>query len=265
MIVLFVTIAFISAQDTLYIYKSGVVISRCAVNDLDSISFTYSPPETGTLTDVDGNLYHWIKIGTQRWMVENLKTTKFRTGESITNLTDASAWSNASFAAWCDYYNVASNGVKYGKLYNWNAVNDSRKIAPTGWHIPSDNEWTILENYVIASGNNYDGSTTENKIAKALAAKSDWVYYAQSETGAVSLDLTTNNKTGFTALPAGDRSNMIGVSFELLGYSACWWSSTVYDLTYVWCRSLTNNMSSVYRDYYSGQKQSGHSVRCIKD
>lgn len=175
---------FVTAQDTLYIYKAGVVIKKHAVNDIDSVTFAYTPPATGTVTDIDGNVYHWIKIGTQTWMVENLKTTKFRTGESISNIANATAWRNATFAAWCDYNNETANGIKYGKLYNGYAVNDSRNIAP---------------------------------------------------------------------------------SFEGLGDFTSWWTSTTYDTTYVWCRSLGKNMSSVYRDYYSGHKKSGRSVRCIKD
>jgi uncharacterized protein (TIGR02145 family) len=264
-IALFLIVNLIAAQDTLYVYKSGAVISKRAVNEIDSMSFIYTPPATGTVTDIDGNLYHWITIGTQKWMVENLKTSKFRTGESITNLANASAWRNATFAAWCDYNNETAKGIKYGKLYNGYAVSDSRNIAPVGWHIPSDSEWTTLENFLIANGYNYDGSTTGNKIAKALAAKTDWVNYAQSKIGDVSFDLTTNNKTGFTALPVGARTCATDVLFGSLGYSACWWSSSAYNDTNLYCRTIMYYMSNSIRDYFSGNIVNGLSVRCIKD
>jgi len=259
-----------SGSLTHLVYGTTYYVRAYATNSVgtgygEQVQFTTTDIFGRLVTDLEGNVYHSVKIGAQTWMVENLKTTRFRNGESIINITDATAWSNSTGPAWCEYNNDSENGSKLGKLYNWNSVIDDRNIAPVGWHIPSDSEWSALENYLIANGYNYDNSTTENKIAKSLAATTDWNYYSASEAGAVCLNLLTNNKTGFNALPAGDRSNLTGISFEEIGNSSCWWSSTAYDETYIWCRSLTKNTSGVYRDYYSGRKSSGHSVRCIKN
>ena len=94
--------------------------------------------QSETVKDIDGNVYHTVTIGTQIWMVENLKTTKYRNGDGIPNVTDNTQWGNLTTWAYCNYNNDAANGTKYGKLYNWYAVNDSRNIAPTGWHVPTD-------------------------------------------------------------------------------------------------------------------------------
>ena len=157
------------AQDTLYIYKGGAVVSKRAVAQIDSITFTAPSPLAGTFQDIDGNIYHTVTIGTQTWMLENLKTTKFRNGESIPNVTDNAAWAGLTSVAWCDYDNSASNGNIFGHLYNWYAATDSRNIAPAGWHVPTLEEWQTLEAYLIANGYNYDGSTTGNKFSKSIA------------------------------------------------------------------------------------------------
>jgi len=250
----------LKAQDTLYIHKAGKVIDKQAIANIDSITFSAPViPTTGTLADIDGNVYHWIKIGTQTWMVENLKTTKYRTGESISNVTDASLWRNATFGIYCAYNNDASNTSKYGYLYNWNAVIDSRKIAPAGWHIPTDAEWTILANYLIANEYNYDGSTTGNSIAKSLASTTDWTN--DSMNGSVGHNLSINNKSGFTGLPSGMRNN--NGTFSGLGTGAYWWSSSANsnDMNN-WGRGIC-----YYRmDLFSyAPKDCGLSVRCIKD
>lgn len=251
-IALFVTISIISAQDTLYVYKAGVVVTKKAVNDLDSLSFTYTPPVPETIKDIDGNTYHSIKIGTQTWMVENLKTTKFRTGESLSNITDNTAWNAATFAAWCDYNNDAANGVKYGKLYNWYAVNDSRNIAPAGWHVASYDEWTTLKNFVTA---NLGFSTN---TAKALASATDWIVCDIS--GSVGNDLTKNNSTGFSALPGGYR--YVNSGFSFLGSWGFWWSSLSGG-------EQAQSIHIVYYNtglYFEGNSMScGMSVRCVKD
>lgn len=99
------------------------------------------------VTDQDGNKYNTIKIGNQIWMSENLKTTTYRNGDAIPNITDPTAWYNLSTAAYCDYDNNPANSATYGKLYNWHAVH-SGQLCPTGWHIPSEAEWNILEAFL---------------------------------------------------------------------------------------------------------------------
>src|SRR5665647_3505570 len=117
-----------TAQDTLYIYKSGSVVSKRAVSQIDSVIF-YNAALIGTVTDIDGNVYHTVKIGQQDWMVENLKTTKYRNGDTIPNVTNEIGW-YITTGAQCNYNNDEVLGNKYGRLYNWYAVKDNRNIAP---------------------------------------------------------------------------------------------------------------------------------------
>ena len=107
------------------------------------------------VTDVDGNRYTTVKIGTQVWMVENLKVTRYRNGDPIPNVTDNNSWNVLTTDAYCNYNNDTANVSAYGRLYNWYAVNDNRKIAPTGWHVPSDEEWATLGDFL--GGNNIAG------------------------------------------------------------------------------------------------------------
>ena len=130
--------------------------------------------QTGTVTDIDGNIYQTVTIGTQTWMVENLRTTKYNDNSAIPEITGAITWSNLTTPGMCTNNNTKNTDTinTYGRLYNWYAVNTG-KLPPIGWHVPTDAEFTILENYLIANGFNYDGTTTgnsisNNKIAKAL-------------------------------------------------------------------------------------------------
>lgn len=109
--------------------------------DIDSITFDVSnDTTTGTVTDIDGNVYQTIKIGNQWWMAKNLKVTHYRNGEAIPNITNDSEWINLSTGAYCAYNNDNGNIATYGLLYNWYTVVDSRNIAPSGWHVPTDDE-----------------------------------------------------------------------------------------------------------------------------
>jgi len=247
----------VAAQDTLYIYKSGTVVTKRAVNDIDSVIF-YKALDPAAVVDIDSNLYHSVTIGTQTWMVENLKTTKFKNGTIIPNITDGTIWSNLTTPGYCSYNNYAANKNIYGALYNLYAVN-SGMLAPTGWHIPTDAEWTTLENYLIANGYNYDGTKTGNKIAKSLASTIGWS--TSTNAGAVGNDLTKNNTSGFAGLPGGCRygSGM----FDGVGGSGCWWRSTENNATNAWGRSLYFGSSNV-NNFYS-DKQCGYSVRCVRD
>ena len=195
--------------------------------------------------DADGYNYPVVQIGDQVWMAENLKTTRYRNGDPITE-----QWA---------YNNDANNAAKYGRLYTWYAATDSRGIAPAGWHVPTDAEWTTLQNYLIANGYNYDGTTTGNKIAKALAATTDW--YTYTGTGTPGADLTKNNSSGFTALPGGYRYD--NGSFDYIGFYGFWWSSTENYATYAWGRSLGYGYYYLY-SYYN-PKSYGFSVRCLRD
>ena len=214
---------------------------------------------SNTLTDIDGNVYHTVKIGTQTWMVENLKTTKYNDGTSITFVSDSSDWAALATSGYCFYNNVAANKSTYGALYNWYTVN-SGKLAPTGWHIPTDAEWSTLENYLIANGYNYDGTTTENRIAKSLAASAGWI--TSTNIGAIGNDLTQNNSTGFVGLTAGIRSNN-GVFMSISKFGV-WWSTSETEWSqYALYRLLSYKNCNLGR--YVDFKQYGFSVRCVMD
>jgi uncharacterized protein (TIGR02145 family) len=143
---------------------------------------------TTAVTDKDGNVYHTVTIGTQTWMVENLKTTKYNDGTAIPFITDNSAWANLTTPGYC-WYNNDSTTYKnmYGALYNWYAVSTGN-LAPKGWHVATDAEWTTLQNYLITNGYNYDGSTSGNFIAKSLADTLIWD--ADTGSGTIGNDLS---------------------------------------------------------------------------
>jgi uncharacterized protein (TIGR02145 family) len=213
-----------------------------------------------TVTDADGNVYHTITIGAQTWMLENLRTTKYNDGTKIENVTVVSAWAALTSAAfsWYDNDSVSFAGT-YGAMYNFYAVSTG-KLAPKGWHVATDDEWTILENYLIGNGYNYDGTTTDNKIAKALASSTGW--QTSTTVGAPgNTDYTAyRNKSGFTALPGGFR-NESGY-FGNPGMDGNWWSSTAGG-NGAYYRFLSYNRIDMYRN--STGEKNGYSVRCIKD
>jgi uncharacterized protein (TIGR02145 family) len=217
---------------------------------------------SSTVTDIEGNVYNTVKIGTQVWMLENLKTTKYNDGTAIPLVTDSTAWTYLSTPAYCWYKNdAATYKNKYGALYNWYTVNNG-KLAPTGWHVATDEEWTTLENYLIANGYNYDGSTQGDYYAKSLAATTDWAIDTYTDAGAIGTDLSKNNRSGFSALPGGDRGSSNG-SFYDVGDNGYWWSSTESNTYDAWYRDMYYGNSSVYRN--GSDKQNGFSVRCVRD
>jgi uncharacterized protein (TIGR02145 family) len=190
-----------------------------------------------------------VKIGNQEWMAENLNVDRFRNGEIIPQVQGAEAWERAAAnnqPAWCYYNNRAiqddpENGDKYGKLYNWYAVTDARGLCPSGWHVPSDDEWTMLTN---ALGG-------ENEAGNKMKSKSGW---AKAGNG--------TNSSGFSGLPGGTCNYGIG-DFNIGGNYGYWWSSTEYDTSLAWYRDLSYDDGDANR-YYS-IKGDGFSVRCIKD
>ena len=181
------------------------------------------------------------------------------------SLTEVLSWSNLTTGAWCYY----DNDPTKPRLYNWYAVmgihdtdsnTPNKEFAPEGWHVPTDAEWTTLENYLIANGYNYDGTTTGNKIGKAMASTTGW--NSSTDVGAIGNDQSSNNNSNFNAFPEGYRSN-VG-SFDNEGYGAIFWSSTESNANGAWYRSLGYNSSflSRYNGYY---EQGGFSVRFVRD
>ena len=216
----------------------------------------------GTVNDIDGNIYQAVKIGNQVWTVENLRTTKYNDGTAILYVKDSTAWLNLTTPSYCFFNNMvnADSIRKFGALYNWYAV-DTKKLAPAGWHVPTDAEWDTLENYLIANRYNCDGTTDSNKIAKSLSAKTDWYTTTGLAAGAIGNDLTKNNKSGFLALPGGSRSTN-GNSFDV-GGSGNWWSATEYNVSGSVARNLYYDYGNL--QWNSNYKSCGFSVRLLKD
>lgn len=214
------------------------------------------------VTDIDGNVYTTVTIGTQVWMVENLKTTRYNDGTSIPTVTSNTAWNSLTTGAYCNYNNTSNLDTitTYGRLYNWYAVNTG-KLAPKGWHVSTDAEWTILENYLIANGYNYDGTTTGNGYAKSLSANTKWE--SSTVVGAVgNTDYPEyRNKSGFTALPGGFRRP--SGEFNDIGLRSGWWHSTESNEADSWNRNWLYYSTSANRN--ANPKTFGLSVRCLKD
>jgi uncharacterized protein (TIGR02145 family) len=216
---------------------------------------------TGTVADADGNNYPVILIGQQLWTKENLKTTKYNDANPIPQVTLLSTWNSLTTAAYCWYNNdAATNKATYGALYNWYTVNTG-KLCPTGWHVPSNAEWTTLQNYLIANGYNYDGTTTGNKIGKAMASSVNWA----TSTFAGSVGNTDypekRNSSGFTGIPAGRR---LVADFAEMGSIGAWWSISI-NATYG--QPIYYYLYSYYVLFEGSYEQrvSGMSVRCLKD
>jgi trimeric autotransporter adhesin len=221
----------------------------------------------GPITDIDGNVYNIVTIGTQVWMAENLKTTKYNDGTAIPNVTDGTAWGALTTGAYSDYSNTPANSTTYGRLYNWYTVdnnaatkvasNGGKNVCPTGWHIPTDAEWTTLTDYLTNNGYGYQGSGSG--IAKSMASTSGW--NTDPTAGNVGNDQASNNRSGFTALPIGYRNGGIG-AYYIIGVSGQWWSSTEVS-TLAYYRGIGHDNSSVNRS--SDGLVGGFSVRCLQD
>jgi len=195
-----------------------------------------------TVTDIDGNIYHTVNIGTQIWMVENLSTTKYSDTTTIDNITNNSEWNNLTTPSYCWYNNDIAWKQTYGALYNWYAVNTG-KLCPSGWRVPSDAEWTKLTNFL--GGESISGGKLKE------TGKSHWI---SSNAGAT-------NESGFTALPGGNR--IFNGTFDYEGVRGSWWSSTEFDSRTAWQRVMYCNSTEVSRSNY--YKRFGFSVRCVKD
>jgi len=184
--------------------------------------------------------YRTIKIGDQIWMAENLNVSTYRNGDSIPQVQDPKAWSALKAGAWCYYENKTESGASYGKLYNWYAIHDPRGLAPEGWHIASDAEWTKLTEFLGGK----IGSSLKIKSAKGWAGGGNGT-----------------NETGFAALPGGARG--INESFSFAGNYGYWWTSTEYNSFSAWNRFLGSNNGDIGRS--TGWKEFGNAVRCVKD
>ena len=222
----------------------------------NELSFATLQNSSTTVTDVDGNTYPLVTICAQVWTTKNLAVTAYSDGTVIPQVTDPTAWANLTTGAWCYYNNSSGSGATYGKLYNWYAAAGiynaaslanptlRKKLAPTGYHVPTDAEWITLT--TCLGGENVAGGKMK-EIGTA-----HWETPNQDAT----------NSSGFLGLPGGARNNTDG-TFGSLGYVGLCWSSTQDDTTYAWSRNLNYNYGSAYRENYN--KIAGFSVRCLRD
>jgi uncharacterized protein (TIGR02145 family) len=223
----------------------AVIILIAACKNKKSSTLAPVPPP---ITDINVNVYDTVRIGSQLWMKVNLNTTRYRNGDPIPNVTDPTAWAALTTGAYCYFDNdSATYAATYGKLYNWYAVNDPRGLAPAGWHVPSDAEWTTIETCLggasVAGGKMKETGTTHWTTPNTRAT----------------------NSSGFTGLPGGLRD--FDGAFDDVGGNGNWWSSTKASTTRItsgaWARFLTPGSDNV--DGYGGNKRFGLSVRCLRD
>jgi uncharacterized protein (TIGR02145 family) len=250
-------------QGTTYHFRIKATNELGTTNSYD-ITFTTLTP----VTDVEGNVYNIRTFGTQVWMTENLKTTKYRNGDLIETTTpstlDISGESTPEYQ-WA-YNGDESNAATYGRLYTYYVVTDSRNICPTGWHVPADEEWTVLTDYLENNHYGYEGSGTD--IAKSMAATALWPNDV-SEAGVPGNDIASNNSSGFSGLPAGWRTtDADGITnFYNIGAVTFWWTSSAYRINseykLVYSRLLNFGVTDLLRQY--GNPTDGFSVRCLKD
>jgi uncharacterized protein (TIGR02145 family) len=268
------------AQD-LQIHKTDGSIITVSLNAIDSITFVnvgtggQGQPCLGTptVTDIDGNVYNTVLIGNQCWMKENLKTTKYRNNTQIEYPgTNNSAWQNNTTGAYAWYNNDIGWKDSYGALYNWHAVNNANGLCPTGWHVPSDDEWTQLVDYVVAQG--FPNDDWFNPLGSGNALKScrqvnspyggdcNTTVHPRWEEDTFIGNIYGFDEFGFSALPGGNRDD--GGTFPLpIGYGGFWWSSTEGSSTFAWGQFMNYHYGNVFHDGYN--KARGVSVRCLRD
>jgi uncharacterized protein (TIGR02145 family) len=230
----------------------------------NEITFTTLQNSTGinvpgpTVTDIDGNTYQSVTNCGLTFTKTNLNVSKYSDGTLIPQVTDGTQWANLTTGAWCYYNNATANGTTYGKLYNWYAVAGiydaaslanpalRKKLAPTGWHIPTDADWTQLTDCL-------GGAIVAGGKMKSIGTS----LWQSPNTGAT-------NSSGFTGLPGGNKLSLSVVPTSL-GNQAWFWSSTEFNATNAWFRFLLNDSTQLYRECFDFTKTYGFSVRCVKD
>jgi len=224
------------------------IFLRTSVNivltlSLIAIIHSCKKDDNNPIKDGDGNVYTYVKIGTQVWLGENLKTTRYNDNSSLPLVTDPNSWIGLTSPGYCWYNNDATANKKtYGAFYNWYAVNTS-KLCPRGWHVPSAADWDILINYLGGES-----------VAGGKMKEEGLTHWLNPNAGAT-------NETGLTALPAGNRDHL--GQFTSLGSVASWWSPSDYDPNSIYVYTATYYNSYITSDL--NFKYMGLSVRCIKD
>lgn len=246
-------------EETTYFWKINAHDDHSNSTTGDIWQFTTLSGGSGTVTDIDGNVYETLVIGSQIWMTENLKVTHYRNGDPIPNITNDDAWSDLTTGAYVWYDNNVSWKDSYGAMYNWFAVDNARGLAPAGWHVPTVDEWTILTDYIggidSPHGNELKSCRQVNSPLGGECNTDEHPRWSQDDNNWGSDDY------GFSALPGGYRHS--SGEFYTIGNYGYWWSSTDLSSEYAWNRRLDYNAGNVTPATYT--KVNGSSVRCIKD
>ena len=244
----------LAANTTYYVRAYAINTAGTAYGNQLSFTTSQIPVNPGTVTDASNNTYPTVTIGTQVWMAENLRTTKYRDGSNIPVVTDNTQWANnfnnsTTLPMMCWYNNdqVTYTTNKFGALYNWYAINPAtngnKNVCPTGWHVPTDAEWTTLTTFL-------GGESVAGVKMKSTGTQ----YWISPNTG-------TTNSSGWSGLPGGYRG--LNGPFYLVGSNGYWWSSTENNTDDAWLRALNYTFGGVYRN--DNDKTYGFSVRCVRD
>jgi uncharacterized protein (TIGR02145 family) len=237
--------------------QSGITQSICGADSVHNKNLTY-----GVMNDQDGNSYKTVVVGiynsplgAKEWMAENLRASHFSNGDIVPLITNNNNWESSISAASC-WYNNDSIGYNcpFGKLYNWPTVSDSRNICPSGWHVPSDEEWTFLVSFYDPAAN----STTflESQTAGGKMKSKGTLYWSSPNIGA-------NNISGFSGLPGGYR--YLDGSYNYYGTTGYWWSSTPNGPTAAFTRNINVGSTVVGRAINGDDKRCGFAVRCVRN
>jgi uncharacterized protein (TIGR02145 family) len=220
-------------------------IAQFPLNLIDSINHRFGFYSVGNgISDSEGNHYNSIILNNgQEWTTENLRTSTYSNGDSISNLIDSMSWENSTVGLWCYYNNDVQFNIPYGKLYNWYTAADARNACPIGWHVASNWDWQLLTNYL--------GTINLGGLMKSI----DSTYWQ-------SPNLNATNESGFSGLPGGTRSGTSN-NFYYLGQTGIWWSSTQATSLTGWYRLLSFNSNNLHGSCFN--KNLGLSIRCVKD
>ncbi len=244
----------LTAATPYYVRAYATNSAGTGYGEAQSFSTTGGPDSTGTMMDIDGNVYGTVKIGEQWWMSQNLRVTHYRNTDPIPHVTDNTLWSQLSTGAYCEYGNDPSNVTAYGRLYNWFAVDDSRNLAPAGWHVPTDEEWIQLEKFLGMSDASADSTSWRGTDEGGMLKEAGTVHWLGPNTGAT-------DETGFSAVPGGYRS--YSSTFYNRRYFGAYFTSTPGPSIFAWYRGFYNDRATIDRSLHD--RTSGIAVRCVKD